>query len=182
MHDFSRHLDPGERLLWTGQPPRGILFRREDAFVIPFSIVWLAFAVFWEASVLGFVKNESGPIPFLAVFGAFFVAFGIFFVIGRFPWDAYVRHHTDYALTDRRAIIRQRGVFPSVRSIAVTAATPVSTDELGDGTGTIHFGPRLTLFGITGWQGHGYEAFTFERVPNCREVLRAIRKAQEGSK
>lgn len=34
-----------ERLMWAGRPKRGLLLRREDVFVIPFSILWCGIAI-----------------------------------------------------------------------------------------------------------------------------------------
>jgi hypothetical protein len=65
------HLAPKERLLWNGHPTQGIVFRRADAFMIPFSLFWGGFAFFWEYSVISMDKapfdersNGSGTISF----------------------------------------------------------------------------------------------------------------------
>ncbi len=50
--EIERELSSGERLLWSGQPRRGLRLRSSDAFVIPFSLLWCGFAIFWEASVV----------------------------------------------------------------------------------------------------------------------------------
>jgi hypothetical protein len=42
---IARELRRGEKLLWAGQPRGGIRLRGTDAFVIPFSILWPAFAM-----------------------------------------------------------------------------------------------------------------------------------------
>ena len=38
----------GERLLWAGRPDTRVLFGRADGYLIPVSIVWCAFIVFWN--------------------------------------------------------------------------------------------------------------------------------------
>ncbi len=33
-------LEANEKLLWSGQPRRGLMLRPSDAYVIPFSLLW----------------------------------------------------------------------------------------------------------------------------------------------
>jgi hypothetical protein len=73
-------LEPGERVLWSGRPAPGLTFRPADGFLIPFSLLWCGFAIFWEASVL---RIPGAPF-FFPLFGAVFVAAGLYFVFGRF--------------------------------------------------------------------------------------------------
>ncbi len=37
---IQKELEPGEKLLWTGQPAQGIRLRGSDVFMIPFSFLW----------------------------------------------------------------------------------------------------------------------------------------------
>src|SRR5260370_29685437 len=46
-------LTSGESVMWAGQPKTSVIFHKEDAFLIPFSLLWGGFAIFWEASVSG---------------------------------------------------------------------------------------------------------------------------------
>lgn len=71
-------LRPDEQLLWCGAPEPRVWFAPADAYMIPVSIFWCAFAVFWEHGA----SARGGPA--FALFGAVFIAFGAYFVIGRF--------------------------------------------------------------------------------------------------
>lgn len=96
----ERVLQPGEQLLWAGEPDPAVRFTKADTFLVPFSILWAGFSVFWEAGVL-----SSGGPPFFAVWGIPFLAMGFYVTIGRFIWKAHRKRRTTYLLTDRRAAV-----------------------------------------------------------------------------
>src|SRR5215469_2573528 len=101
-----RELEAGESLLWSGQPRKGIVFRSSDLFLIPFSIFWGGFALFWEGSVLSEARRSGNSISlFMVLWGIPFVLIGLYLMFFRFIVDARRREHTCYGLTDRRAII-----------------------------------------------------------------------------
>ena len=101
--ELQEHLDTNEKLIWTGQPKKGIVFRTADIFLIPFSLLWCGFAIFWV------IMASQGSI-FFAMFGIPFVIIGLIFVFGRFIIDAKQRENTYYGLTDDRIIIKS-GVY-----------------------------------------------------------------------
>lgn len=93
-------LRPGERLLWCGRPDPAVRFTKADLFLVPFSIMWAGFTVFWEAGVA-----SSGAPVFFVAWGIPFVAMGLYITIGRFIWKARRKRQTTYLLTDQRAVV-----------------------------------------------------------------------------
>lgn len=93
--------DIDESLLWKGKPKQGIVFTKSDIFMIPFSVLWAGFAVFWEINVL---RIKDVPI-FFTLWGIPFILAGIYITIGRFIHDYLNRKNTEYFVTDKRVII-----------------------------------------------------------------------------
>jgi hypothetical protein len=173
----GRELGTGERLLWTGTPRQGLLLRPSDAFMVPFSLLWGGFAMFWETSVL----REGGPI-FFALWGIPFVLVGLYMIVGRFFVDARLRAKTVYALTDRRAIVMSGPSGTAVRSVDLARIPELSIAERADGTGTITFGSPVTgaaWFGGMPWPGvSGKLTPAFELVAEVRPLYQRVREAQ----
>ena len=98
--ELQAHLRADEQLLWHGVPDQRVWFAPVDAFLIPFSLMWCAFAVFWESSVV----TGGGP-GFAKVWGVPFIIIGVYFVGGRFAYKRYRKGRTAYGITNQRAII-----------------------------------------------------------------------------
>jgi len=165
-------LERGETSLWTGRPRQGIWFRPSDALMIPFSLLWGGFAVFWEVGVL----NTPAPGLF-AIWGIPFVLMGIYITVGRFFFDAWRRGRTSYALTSARVVIRSGG---SLKSLNLHTLSDVTLTERADRTGTITFGASafpVSMFGGAGWPG-APQTPSFEGIPEARQVYAQIRAAQ----
>jgi hypothetical protein len=139
---FSGTLLPGEHIRWSGRPGRGLLLSPRDVFLIPFSLLWCGFAIFWEASV----STTHAP-PFFLLWGAMFVCIGLYFVAGRFAFDAWVRRGMRYALTDSRILIARPRPFAGLTAIAVDRVADIQFTELSGNRGTIRFGPPMSMFG-----------------------------------
>ena len=200
---ISRHLEPGESLLWAGQPRKGVRFQSADIFLVPFSLMWGGFAIFWEAMVLTMSHRHTKAIPlFFSLWGIPFVLVGLYLIFGRFLVDAFRRSNTYYGLTDRRAIIitglfdRQPALDLStlaglvmglghakVSSLDLRTMTDVSMTERGDGSGTITFGPQnpYTFLAGSGWPGlrYGYVTPRFKLIEQVMSVYMQIRAAQQ---
>jgi hypothetical protein len=175
--EISGQLESGERLLWSGIPPQGLLLRGSDAFLIPFSFMWGGFAIFWETSVL-----KSGAPLFFALWGVPFVLVGLYLIAGRFVVEAKQRTRMAYGVTDRRAVIISGLFSKNVKSLALKTLTEVTLTERPDGTGTITFGPSHPMarwYGNTAWPGMGaYSSPCFESIRQARDVYATIRESQ----
>lgn len=148
--ELRQHLDNDEKLLWSGQPKKGIVFRSEDLFLIPFSILWCGFAVFWVYSAA-----QGGGM--FALFGIPFVFIGLIFVFGRFFIDAKQRENTYYGITENRIIIKS-GIFSkNIKSLNITTLSDIEYNEKSDGSGTISIGPKNPMMmwgnGMNWWPG-----------------------------
>ena len=175
---LTRELGSGERLLWSGRPRQGILFRPIDAAVIPFSLLWCGFAIFWEMSVI-----RSGAPFFFMLFGVPFVLVGLYFVFGRFIADAAERKRTVYGLTNERVIIISGSSRRSVKSLNLRSLSDVSLTERSDGTGTITLGPGSAF----AWPGSKWPGSrqtgppVLEGIDNARAVYEQLRQAQKSA-
>jgi hypothetical protein len=167
----------GERLLWAGRPRRGIRLTGADVFLVPFSLLWCGFAVFWERSVL-----VHGAPGFFALWGLPFVAVGLYFVFGRFIGDAVRRGKIFYGLTATRIILVSGVLTRQVKSIELASLGEISLREGGDRSGTVLLGtvsgPNswATGFASPSWPGSArYLPPMLEAIENARAVYEKIR-------
>ena len=166
-----------ERLIWSGRPRSGIIFRASDVFLIPFSLMWGGFVIFWEASVI------AGGAPFFFVlWGTPFVLVGLYLIFGRFFVDAQQRKKTHYGITSERIIIISGLLRRSVKSLNIETLADVSMTEKADGSGTIILGPSHPMYGWFGgsnWPGTGQSYVpSLELIDNARNVYETIRDTQ----
>jgi len=123
-----------ETLIWWGRPGQGLLLTGSDWFLVPFSALWL--------SIPGNAAVVSGSVA-----AAAFFAFGFFLMVGRFPFDAWLRSRTLYALTDRRAIILRSGIWSASQFVQLDRLSEVSRTGGFRGRETIRFGAPASIWG-----------------------------------
>jgi hypothetical protein len=170
--ELRGELAPGERLLWSGRPRQGLLLRPGDWLLIPFSVLWGGFAVFWEATVIA-----QGGSPLMVLWGVPFVLVGLHMMVGRFLLDARLRARTFYGLTAERAIIVGGLLRREVKSVPLRSLAEVGLQERRDRSGTVTLGPGPGS-PITSWPGAANAVPAFELVENARQVYDRVRAAQ----
>lgn len=171
---FNAQLLPNERILWQGRPRQGVFLRASDAFVIPFSLFWCGFAIFWVAMTV----MMGAPIYF-SLFGLPFIAAGIYLVIGRFFYEAWQRGKTHYAVTNKRILILSMTSGTNIKSIDLKTLPPISLNETRSGRGTIAFGDPVSDLSPAFKKRQVIQPPSFDSIENARNVFQIITSAQQ---
>ncbi|TND08908.1 MAG: hypothetical protein FD123_1762 [Bacteroidetes bacterium] len=175
--ELQEYLDSNEKLIWTGQPKKGIVFRTADIFLIPFSLLWCGFAIFWFTKTLA-----SGAPFFFIIFGLAFVIVGLIFVFGRFIIDAKQREYIFYGLTNDRIIIKSGIYRKSIQSLNIRTLSDIEYDEKSDGSGTINIGPKNPMMmwgnGMNWWPGVKATP-SLDLIQDVRKVYNKILEIQK---
>lgn len=133
----------GELIRWVGMSPAGRMFLYSTPVWL-MGIPWLAFSLFWEATVIGGLFGLKGAprgMPsgmgwVMALFGLPFIAIGIGMVLAPF-WAARKARHTAYVLTDKRLLTITAGRSTTVRSVDPRRIVAVEYTKRTDGSGNI---------------------------------------------
>ncbi len=171
---FSDRLMRGERVLWSGSPGQGILFTGRDIFLIPFSIMWCGFAIFWTFSA----TNIAAP-GFFTAWGMMFVVIGLYFVFGRFLVDAWLRRAMAYAVTDRRILIARGGLFARFTALGLDRLPELELRERANRRGTIRFGQAVSSWNnrnMGGWSPAMDPTPQFIDIEDARSVFDLIQR------
>lgn len=174
MSAADLRLAGSERLLWSGAPPSGVMFRSSDLFLIPFSLFWCGFVIRWETLAL---RNDRGT--FSIVWGIPFVVVGLYLVAGRFIHDAWNRSRTTYTVTSERIVIL---CGDEEKSLPLKTLSEYSLKTRSDGSGTIQFGtppPYGWRTRNSSWPPGTPQVPSFEGVPDARTLYELIRRAQK---
>ncbi len=149
--------------------------------LIPFSLMWGGFAVFWEANVL----RIDAP-SFFALWGVPFVLIGLYLIAGRFVLDAWVRRGMSYAVTNRRVLIQRSGLFAKFTAISLERLPNATLVEGKDGRGTIRFGEQGPVRGRSGtasWTPSLDPTPQFLAIADVRRVFDQVQRlTQEGGR
>ncbi len=140
-----------------------------DAFLIPFSLLWAGFAIFWEAAV---IRVETTPL-FFKLWGVPFVLMGLYLVVGRFFVDAWSRRALRYAVTDKRIPILRQGRSTKLTALPIDRLPALTLIERQSGRGTIQFDRSQPLWGYRGfgpWMPSSDGTPQFLQIENVRAV------------
>jgi hypothetical protein len=156
---------PSESILWAGRPNPRVVFHSDDWYLIPFSLFWVAFTAFWEWGVSGhFGKQpETGPSPFMMLWGVPFILFGQYMLWGRYLYDAWLKRRTYYGVTSKRILVVQDG-WNRKATFNYIDVLPTIQKE-GSGTGTLWFGPRLPVMAGRGQATRSMNRFSVGDTP-----------------
>jgi hypothetical protein len=171
--DLTRQLLDGERVIWSGRPNQGLLLTQRDWLLVPFSLLWGGFAIFWEVGVV----QTSAPVLF-RFWGVPFVLIGLYLIAGRLLVDAWARSKTQYAVTNRRILIARSAPFGKFTAIALDHLSDVHLNEHANGRGTIRFGQPAPYWGRGAVWTPAFDATPqFLAVENSRRVFEQIQRA-----
>ena len=177
---IDSELRTGEQILWKGRPDPSRLFGPRDALLVPFSILWAGFAVFWEVGVIA----SGGPL-FFVLWGIPFVAMGAFITVGRFFAKRARKKRTWYAITTNRVLVVESGRKRSVRELSIGQAGSIEYRPSSRGGDLVFGGIRnfvSTLYANTGMDMFtsisGGSPMAFFDVPDIDKAKAALDTAR----
>ena len=173
---ISAYLPVGEKLLWAGRPEQGLRLRLSDLYLIPFGLFWcvLGVAFLWGAFEVG----SGYALWFGLPFGLLSLVIGVFIVIGRYFYDAWVRARTVYGLTDRRLVIVSKNPSPTLDLPHLRDITDVSLRKGRGGEGTIQLGTDTVIH--SGDRDYKL-TYSLDLIPDAAQVYRLIEHAKARS-
>jgi hypothetical protein len=179
----ERHLSGDERIEWAGRPDPAKRFTRADWYLVPFSILWGGFAIFW---FVGATVSGGG----FGLFGIPFVAIGLYFIFGRFIYKARRKRRTVYAVTDRRVLEIVAGRNgDSVSAVYLRSIPNISTSAVANGEGSVDFGlssRRDQYYANTGMEffarGSLSGGVSFYDIPDPGGVAELVERLREADR
>jgi len=186
---LQSELVSGESLLWAGRPNPGVIFHASDWQLIPFSLLWGGFSIFWEMHALGLLGHTSSkgsPPIFMALWGIPFVVLGQYLIWGRFVYDGWLKRRTYYGVTNQRLFVLQEATSRKTCSMRIEAIP--SVERSGSSTGTLWFGTRYPMVAGRGQRTQNASPFSVGNVPvfvdidDAESVYRMILDLSEKAK
>lgn len=136
---FQPELLRDEKVAWAAQPDPRFRLSGQDVFLVPFTLLWGGFAIFWELGVLGVLDGQPS-FNAGALFGLPFVIIGQYVIWGRFLYKRYRQRRTFYAVTNRRVLIVALARSRQLQSLFLNQLPTVTKTVRRDGSGSLVFG------------------------------------------
>jgi len=164
-------LDTGEKILWQGRPDGKIVFRPANIVTFLFGLFFAGFALFW-------MIMASAAGGFFWAFGLIHFSVGLGLSFGAIFWGVFVRRHTWYTLTDRRAFIATDIPIGrrSLKSYPITDDTVL--DFAPGDPASVWFAEEVRRNKNTSIR----KKIGFERITDGEKVYRMFRDIQEQQK
>lgn len=176
---WAGYLYDNEKLLWEGRPDTRIfLMSLGDKYKLALAALWILFMIYFynesfDEGALVLVKFFQGlPFGILALF-----ALAVFyFTVGRWMLDSYIRRHTVYAISNRRAFIARSAFGKKLAHLAILPEMKIDIAK-GD-IGAIVFREEKSLF--KNWNKWGVEdgSFIFRGLDDPEKIYAIVEKVQ----
>jgi hypothetical protein len=167
------YLEPGEVLLWTGQPKKGMVFEVMDVFKTIYMAVLFLF--------IGYAVKLMADISILLAIpvGMVFFSGCLLLGIGRFFIDAALRKRTFYGLTNKRVIIKAPPL-KETRFVYLNPKPRIDFLPAFNGPSTIDLGIRVKKRGGgVAWYPNIEGCTSLYRLEDADQVHRKIREILE---
>lgn len=171
----------GEEILWADQPSNKRLFTAGDVLLVPITLLWGGFALFWNVAVW----SGSAPVLF-RLWGLPFLIMGTYISIGRFFYKRWRNARTYYAVTDRRLLIFHYGLRRDSEAYAIHDLSRLRKNAGRDGIGNIIFGEAHGRYNNsidmsnTGMESFGHTIPGFYDIAYVNEVYTLINELRYG--
>jgi hypothetical protein len=177
---LQKELQPSERLIWEGQPDPSKIFTVSDIFLIPFSIFWVNNLL----QSIGHISELAIPTQFPFVFiPYFFLAVGVYLLVGRFIHKYFLKKNTYYAVTDQRVVIVADFLGRQIQTAFLKDIPTIEKSINAKGVGTLVFANKpvsshTASFYILG-NSYGGNIVAFYDLPEAEMVYRKITDLKE---
>lgn len=192
---LSDYLEPGETVLWTDRPAFGGFLRRNclssvfGLLSLGFVFLWVLIPTGWRgvspdvgdgpASALRAILSDTPTIFLLA--GSVILIVGLYRTFGHYVASVLAWRRARYAITDRRVLILEGALRPSLVSLPLRDIPAVQVVERGGGTADLILGPYEPR-GTMRWYRSRYAAYqpqspTLFAVPDARRAYQVLQGA-----
>lgn len=180
---ITNYINKGDKILWTGKPEEGFSFSSEDIFLIPFSLFFLGFSIFW-------MWGASQGSTFFALFGIPFLLVGLYMAIGRFFFDSMRKKNTFYGITENQILIVSGVRNKKVDILNISDIKAFYFTENKNKVGTITLGGKNNMnyniskamppfIGKTNNRGFGEIYPELEKIKSVNTVYTTLRNQQQ---